>query len=297
MKRRRDQTDSLELFLDTICNTFGGIIFLAILVAILSQTRGMMNQDNPDADHALTPAEVRQLKQRLADAQSRVERLSLASEGFSQEPVTPEAMQFIQNRNQVLELQRAIDSLSGQIPDLEKQIKLLNESNADLEVELREVPVELVALKDDVAKQRAEISDVIQQKQTLLKLPRETNTSQSSALALLKGGFIYWAGEYDSLSGSFDGPHVTVKKGILGMEVVPTNGRGITADSSEFQRLVAQAESSRKIITLATWPDSFGTFQKAKPVLLNESVKYQLWVQTTDALIVHITSSPNNRAQ
>ena len=111
MKRRRDQTDSLELFLDTICNTFGGIIFLAILVAILSQTRGMMNQDNPDADHALTPAEVRQLKQRLADAQSRVERLSLASEGFSQEPVTPEAMQFIQNQNQVLEMQRAIDSL------------------------------------------------------------------------------------------------------------------------------------------------------------------------------------------
>ena len=52
MRRRRDQTDGLELFLDTICNTFGGIIFLAILVAILSQTQGMMNQDNPDADHA-----------------------------------------------------------------------------------------------------------------------------------------------------------------------------------------------------------------------------------------------------
>ena len=116
-------------------------------------------------------------------------------------------------------MQRAIDSLSSKSRIL-KQIKLLNESNADLEVELREVPVELVALKDDVAKQRAEISDVIQQKQTLLKLPRKVNTSQSSALALLKGGFICWAGEYDSLADPLMG-HMSLSKGILGMEWSP----------------------------------------------------------------------------
>ncbi len=40
MKRRRTgQASSLDLFLDTICNAFGGIMFLAILLSVLVQNR------------------------------------------------------------------------------------------------------------------------------------------------------------------------------------------------------------------------------------------------------------------
>ena len=39
--RRRDSegSDGLELLLDTICNVFGGIVFIAILVALLTSAR------------------------------------------------------------------------------------------------------------------------------------------------------------------------------------------------------------------------------------------------------------------
>src|SRR5215212_2230753 len=36
-RRRRHQPDSLELLLDTMCNTFGGIIMIALLIALLSR--------------------------------------------------------------------------------------------------------------------------------------------------------------------------------------------------------------------------------------------------------------------
>ena len=39
MRRRRpaeNPADSLELLLDTICNTFGGVLFIALLVALLT---------------------------------------------------------------------------------------------------------------------------------------------------------------------------------------------------------------------------------------------------------------------
>src|SRR5687767_9075560 len=36
-RRRQQQPDSLELLLDTMCNTFGGIILIALLIALLSR--------------------------------------------------------------------------------------------------------------------------------------------------------------------------------------------------------------------------------------------------------------------
>ena len=38
-RRERANADSLELLLDTICNVFGGIIFIAIIVALLTASR------------------------------------------------------------------------------------------------------------------------------------------------------------------------------------------------------------------------------------------------------------------
>ena len=39
-RRRTRKQDSLELLLDTICNTFGGVLFIAILVVMLLQQTG-----------------------------------------------------------------------------------------------------------------------------------------------------------------------------------------------------------------------------------------------------------------
>ncbi len=47
-RRKRETPSSLELFLDTICNTFGGIVFLAILLSIIVQNR---------TRHSVTPTQ------------------------------------------------------------------------------------------------------------------------------------------------------------------------------------------------------------------------------------------------
>ncbi len=38
---RKTEQSSFDLFLDTICNAFGGIMFIAILVSILLQMKGV----------------------------------------------------------------------------------------------------------------------------------------------------------------------------------------------------------------------------------------------------------------
>ena len=298
MRRRATQGDSLELFLDTICNTFGGIIFIAILVAILSQTKGMVKNDTSDSEQTLTPSEVRDLKQRLAEAISKIESVEAAMSTISAEEVSPEALKYLAIRQEQIDLQKKIEVLEGDLPDLQTMIDEINQSNASLAKELQQVPKDLVALKDQVQQQLAEISDVLQEKQTLLKLPRETTTSRSSSLVLLKDGTVYWAGQLNTITDEFDGPgHVTIQKGLLGMKVQPVRGRGVGGNSSELKRLVNQTDALGNIVTLATWPDSHGVFQELKPILIDAGVKYQIWPMREKELVIHVSSDPNTRAQ
>ena len=51
MTRRRGQTDesdSLDLLLDTVSNVFGGVMFLTLLAALLILSRGATSVDEPE---------------------------------------------------------------------------------------------------------------------------------------------------------------------------------------------------------------------------------------------------------
>ena len=61
MKKRRSFNTSLELFLDTICNVFGGVIFIAMLVAIQVQhTKGFIQPLS-----SASPEEIAEIRQEL----------------------------------------------------------------------------------------------------------------------------------------------------------------------------------------------------------------------------------------
>lgn len=77
MARRRSSADSsLELLLDTICNTFGGVLFLAMLVSLmLTQTRRKTDASPADPAPAVSAAELVRLETRADDATRTVEAL------------------------------------------------------------------------------------------------------------------------------------------------------------------------------------------------------------------------------
>ena len=62
MRRRREDASSLELLLDTMCNTFGGVMFIAIsLVVVISMVRSASRALEENA-----PRKLEQLQQELA---------------------------------------------------------------------------------------------------------------------------------------------------------------------------------------------------------------------------------------
>ena len=73
MSRRREEDSSLELLLDTMCNTFGGVMFIAILLSVMVSMRGAQKTE-PETDPAEKIAEV---KKKVAVLQEEVENAVL----------------------------------------------------------------------------------------------------------------------------------------------------------------------------------------------------------------------------
>ncbi|MFC1757866.1 hypothetical protein ACFL2H_03740, partial [Planctomycetota bacterium] len=79
MKRSIDSNDSsLELLLDTICNTFGGILFISVLVVILLNLSGQQSTETPvneELHHELMESRIRlaQAKESLSQLRSALE--------------------------------------------------------------------------------------------------------------------------------------------------------------------------------------------------------------------------------
>ena len=77
MRRRRNNSEesSLELLLDTMCNTFGGVMFIAISIFIIIY--GFTNNEVKEEVPALDPVEIEQeivnLKTILKELQSQME--------------------------------------------------------------------------------------------------------------------------------------------------------------------------------------------------------------------------------
>src|SRR4051812_32206585 len=98
-RRRREQPDSLELLLDTMCNTFGGIIMIALLIALLSR-------DPSQSDAAQRAENVQRQVQSIAQQTTEAERLHQRLLQ-SADPSTTNTLNLLSQRD---ELRQRIDS-------------------------------------------------------------------------------------------------------------------------------------------------------------------------------------------
>ena len=90
-RRKASEESSLELLLDTMCNTFGGVMFIAIslLVIISVMTQDMPQQDEEPADMATLQQEIESLQKISADLlkelQLKAEQIKLRKSDKTQE--------------------------------------------------------------------------------------------------------------------------------------------------------------------------------------------------------------------
>lgn len=105
-RRSAAKQDSLELLLDTICNTFGGVLFIAILMVLLLQQTGQGVTPPPIT---VPPEKLHELSQRTTELTAELTRLKANRE--SQKAIVdsfaPEEVRDLIQRRRELTAQEA----------------------------------------------------------------------------------------------------------------------------------------------------------------------------------------------
>ena len=153
MARRRSkvQSSSLDLFLDTICNAFGGIMFLSILISVLLQFRGKESAVEVDQP-TISESESAQIEDRLVKLQS--ERMELVAT-----IAALENSMVGEDQTEVIELQsRLVQSEKQREQTVKEQIKM-SQHIRNVDTQIRDLKHELNVLDQRLIEARASLVD------------------------------------------------------------------------------------------------------------------------------------------
>lgn len=290
-RRRRPQTSSLDLFLDTICNAFGGIMFISILISILIQMRGEPS-DTPASKDGVTESEaldkqikVEQLQQQirvLSETVSDRERLL-----FNEESAESNAL-LAQKEKLVEELEKAQliqQSLLGTTASKGVAIQKSQQ-------EIQELDKRLTDARLAVSERAKDFEESLDAVETTTTLPKVSNTFKGNLMFAMRYGklFLITDTEGDGDHG-INSKHATAVDLGIGVQVRLKQAAGWEFDSvqdfAKFKRVLDDHSNSSTFVSVAVFSDSHSEFAQLKAKLIEMQYDYDLLpVDNPDTLMI-----------
>lgn len=266
------QDGSLELLLDTICNTFGGIVFISMLVVVLLNMSGETASSQPPTDESAL--ELQQLTAELEAAQARLHTLHQTTQQrdntfqklVSQEQlilarklVEAESLRAVRVNETVTitkmtaDQQNSVNTISQDLDEQKKELDSLN----------RQLQVQTVSMSQEVESRSQNTSPP-----KLEELPNHRSISM-----ILKGGRLTALSRI-SASGvetrNAEELNVSVEGGTEFVESKSGSGVAVALDKStkaQIQSALIQFSPDRHVLKIWIWPDSFAHYQVIQEVL------------------------------
>lgn len=246
-RRRQHQPDSLELLLDTMCNTFGGIIMIALLIALLSRDASSENAATDNSQRQL-----QSIEQQTTEAQQLQQRLRVS------DPNTTAAFELLTQRD---ELRQRIEAAQQVLQSNNTALAAMPQIDP---AEMERLVAQLQAKTNEVATLQQQIDREMQARQRALRLPRERVTGKKTYYFIVRFGRIYPVhamrdGRRELNTQTLDWRHAEG-----GETATPKAGLGF--DVPTFARLFAEIPSQTYSIHFIVYNDSFPMFLAARQV-------------------------------
>jgi hypothetical protein len=279
MRRRQATSDSLDLLLDTICNTFGGVLFIAMLVIILVNLTGEeASRVPPDAGarEQLTGAQ-----RELAIAQTELSRLRQASQEHAELArllTNPELKSLVTKAgSQQTTLAAASAARAENLQDAAQSQEQANQLAASLQA----LEQALAAARQQLQRVEAQLQVERQLRTRTVNLPKQKTTSKRQVAFLLRGGKLH--GYMRMGTGGLPerdqaDTQVVASGGGTFLEPVATGGTPVaTGDpSGAIAHKLADWDASQFFVAVIVWPDSFEQFVTVRQILVERGLEYQL---------------------
>jgi TolA-binding protein len=286
-RRRRPAESSLELLLDTICNTFGGILFVALLIIVMLRVTAKTAANVP----VEVPTEVERLElaRQQEELQATLSALSKAIAAVSEIPLPVEAVgaelakdlraqqklrhelmeQRLKSLNSIAELTQEIDQTNREIEELAEREKSLEERREKVQTELKQA----------VAKrtQQVEYSEL------------RPSFKQEIGIVLRYGRLYVWHryGPGGTKEGLNTDEFVVLEESAAQVRCTPNPVAGTPIDESgesrqAIERRLKAFSPSRQVIAVIVWLDTFGHFRHVKEAIVRLGFNYRLIPVTND---------------
>ena len=287
MKRtHHDPNESLELLLDTICNMFGSIIFVALIAALLAMTssRGNMTSELSQIDS--------ERGKQVASLRTRADELDRE---LSKQPAPAESNL---GEGAVDRVEKAIVEISRRQALIQQYSEALATSSQSFEG----ADIQLEPLREEIARLDEALASATSAQNRKMRTPLERELGLRIFTVVLWKDRLYpicdWTDR--SLGGCellrrWDDRYVFANRcstplyrceasGIeihRSIELRPNAGIPITSVSelhtnAEFIRLLATLDASADLIGFTVAPDSFDTFAVVKEAFLRKGFNYNL---------------------
>ena len=292
-RRRAAKQDSLELLLDTICNTFGGVLFIAILVVMLLQQTG--KGVSPPPPVTVPPEKLHDLSQQITELTAELIRLKANRESqisIVESFSTEEVRELIQRRRELAaketELQIKANELLAQNAILAARVEADRAENSKVKQDL-----------DDALREKQQTQTVLENArksrtaEARLPIMRPPGARQEIGLVLRYGRLYVWHryDQFHNRQGLNTDDFVIVGEEDGGILTAPKPTGGIPLDDSApskeaIRRLLRQFDPRTCYLVPIVRPDSFAAFARFRDVALELGFNYRLMPVETNSPVV-----------
>lgn len=305
--RHTKPPDSLELLLDTMCNLFGGIVLLAVLVTLLAkQEKGAEVDANVDSRAML--------QRRIAQVEAEQDDLRRQQDELEAQIAANPAKERLHMVSERKHLQRQLDLLREQA--IAGQAQVTNAPSSDpaerlrqLEAEKKSIEFQRSQLENSLAtvegSQRQmlqreidikrQFAEIVATQVQALRLPQERETVKEAFWILVKHGQLY---PLRTVSGDLNTATISWKENRDSALPTPLAGRGLDPSKSPSSlRRIVQSIPAGKYVAYIVWEDSFATFNIAKQLTVAAKREYGWEPRKQDEVVIFSAEGSRPSAQ
>lgn len=283
---RQKQADSLELLLDTICNAFGGIVLITILITLLTRDaeRSREARDG-NLDRELIERQIASLESDIDEARKFIERhgqeVSVDPALAAQLGEAKRNFQTAKGKNEEAwtAWKGGAAKAAGEDPETNQALGekvSLQSKLAQAATEHEALDQKRQRLEDRFAALSAERKGIIADKAEALRLPKEGSSSSVPTYFILRFDKIFpvhiasgsrWVENRDCFDWQADGDDILL---------TPVEAKGLSPESLEqsIAASVALTKSEGSYAALLVAPDSAKAYRQLKKILVSAGVQF-----------------------
>lgn len=258
-RSRQEEESSLELLLDTMCNTFGGVMFIAISIFVIISGMTQIEQKQEKTEPVVVDAEA--LQHELVVLQHALEELQKKMAVNTEELQMRQSINAQNKIEEVAMLEKVLTELKQQLKTMQTANRTVEHSRLQTEQALKSLQMQL----QNVVQQREKLeAENLQQSKELARLKQQIvpqhkivfkilePSSEAPFFIMLRGEYAYAVGPDENSNSPAPLPPVKYSTLNNGRTVVcePIEDKGVKVLhgdklSSEFRQLLNSIPTHR----------------------------------------------------